>query len=127
MVDTPALDHLADPTTDKADAEELRQYEHDMNQSTETEHETDAQRLLTPVELLTLAKMTFAKADLVVSDDGRFVIRGVEKRERDAEVRRVIPRLMILINRNVQELMQVKVTCFHSHLPNVSLDKTATS
>lgn len=83
---TSAADKSQTQAQAQADAEELRQYEHDMNQTSDSDG--DSQRLLTPVELLTLAKMTFSKAELVVSDDGRFLVRGLERRERDSDVRR---------------------------------------
>ena len=38
-------------------------------------------RLLNPVELITLARMAFAKCEPCVDEDGRFVIRGLERRE----------------------------------------------
>jgi hypothetical protein len=38
-------------------------------------------RLLSPVELITLTRMTFPHCRPVVDDDGKFVIRGVERRE----------------------------------------------
>lgn len=38
-------------------------------------------RLLNPVELITLARMTFPKCEPIVDGDGRFVIRGLERRE----------------------------------------------
>jgi hypothetical protein len=82
---TSAADKSQTQAQAQADAEELRQYEHDMNQTSDSDG--DSQRLLTPVELLTLAKMTFSKAELIVSDDGRFLVRGLERRERDSDVR----------------------------------------
>lgn len=38
-------------------------------------------RLLNPVELITLARMTFPKAEPAIDEDGRFVIRGLERRD----------------------------------------------
>lgn len=38
-------------------------------------------RLLNPVELIALTRMTFPKAEPAVDDEGRFVIRGLERRE----------------------------------------------
>lgn len=38
-------------------------------------------RLLNPVELIALTRMTFPKAEPAVDDEGRFVIRGIERRD----------------------------------------------
>ena len=38
-------------------------------------------RLLNPVELITLARMAFPNCEPCVDADGRFVIRGLERRE----------------------------------------------
>ncbi|ORY25344.1 hypothetical protein BCR39DRAFT_544383 [Naematelia encephala] len=38
-------------------------------------------RLLNPVELINLARMTFPKCEPVVDEQGRFVIRGLERRD----------------------------------------------
>lgn len=38
-------------------------------------------RLLSPVELITLTRMTFPNCQPAVDEDGKFVIRGVERRE----------------------------------------------
>lgn len=38
-------------------------------------------RLLNPVELIALTRMTFPKAEPAVDEEGRFVIRGIERRE----------------------------------------------
>lgn len=38
-------------------------------------------RLLNPIELIALTRMTFPKCEPAVDDDGRFVIRGLERRE----------------------------------------------
>lgn len=38
-------------------------------------------RLLSPVELITLTRMTFPQCEPAVDDDGKFVIRGLERRE----------------------------------------------
>lgn len=38
-------------------------------------------RLLNPVELIALARMTFPKCEPAVDEEGRFVIRGIERRE----------------------------------------------
>jgi hypothetical protein len=39
------------------------------------------QRLLDPVELITLTRMTFPECEPVVDEQGRFVIRGITRRE----------------------------------------------
>lgn len=38
-------------------------------------------RLLSPVELITLTRMTFPQCEPAVDDDGKFVIRGLERRD----------------------------------------------
>jgi hypothetical protein len=38
-------------------------------------------RLLNPVEMITLARMTFPQCEPVVDEHGKFVIRGLERRE----------------------------------------------
>lgn len=38
-------------------------------------------RLLSPVELITLTRMTFPQCEPAVDNDGKFVIRGLERRE----------------------------------------------
>jgi hypothetical protein len=38
-------------------------------------------RLLNPVEMITLTRMTFPQCTPVVDADGKFVIRGIERRE----------------------------------------------
>lgn len=38
-------------------------------------------RLLNPVELIALTRMTFPKAEPAVDDEGRFIIRGIERRD----------------------------------------------
>ncbi|KAL1408438.1 hypothetical protein Q8F55_005250 [Vanrija albida] len=48
-------------------------------------------RLLNPVELINLARMTFPKCEPAVDDDGRFVIRGLERREGEEKGRGVRP------------------------------------
>jgi len=40
-----------------------------------------SRRLLNPVELITLTRMTFPHCEPVVDDDGKFVIRGIERRD----------------------------------------------
>jgi hypothetical protein len=39
------------------------------------------ERLLNPVELINLTRMTFPKTEPAVDDQGRFIIRGLERRE----------------------------------------------
>lgn len=45
------------------------------------EGERKPARLLNPVELISLTRMTFPKAEPAVDDEGRFVIRGIERRD----------------------------------------------
>jgi hypothetical protein len=50
-------------------------------------------RLLNPVELLSLVRMTFPKSEATVDESGRFVVRGLERRdavERGASAGRVV-------------------------------------
>jgi len=44
-------------------------------------------RLLNPVELITLARMTFPLCEPVVDEAGRFVIKGLERRQGEEKVR----------------------------------------
>ena len=39
------------------------------------------ERLLNPVELITLTRMTFPKCEPAVDESGRFIIKGLERRE----------------------------------------------
>lgn len=39
-----------------------------------------SERLLNPVELINLARMTFPKCEPVVDEQGRFIIKGLERR-----------------------------------------------
>ncbi|TXT13472.1 hypothetical protein VHUM_00839 [Vanrija humicola] len=48
-------------------------------------------RLLNPVELINLTRMTFPKCEPAVDDDGRFVIRGLERREGEEKGRGARP------------------------------------
>lgn len=52
-----------------------------------------ASRLLDPVELITLTRMTFPHCEPVVDDEGRFIIRGMARREgvRNEEVGEMFP------------------------------------
>ena len=52
--------------------------EETLNQSSIPKRE---ERLLNPVELISLVKMTFPHAQPAVDDNGRFVIRGLERRD----------------------------------------------
>lgn len=45
-------------------------------------------RLLNPVELISLTRMTFPKAEPAVDEEGRFVIRGLERRIPEPSVRK---------------------------------------
>lgn len=60
---------------------------HEQDQeATEHDEEDDATpprsaRLLNPVELIALARMTFPKCEPAVDEQGRFVIRGIERRD----------------------------------------------
>jgi hypothetical protein len=40
-----------------------------------------SRRLLNPVEMITLTRMTFPQCEPVVDEDGKFVIRGIERRD----------------------------------------------
>lgn len=51
-------------------------------------------RLLDPVELITLTRMTFPDCEPVVDEQGRFVIRGIARREgirREEEIGEMFP------------------------------------
>jgi hypothetical protein len=59
-----------------------KQDQHAGQNQAQGEHRTlQESRMLNPVELITLVRMTFPKAETVVDEHGRFVIRGVERRE----------------------------------------------
>jgi hypothetical protein len=47
----------------------------------EEQEERPPPRMLNPVELIALARMTFPKCEPAVDEDGRFVVRGLERRE----------------------------------------------
>lgn len=51
---------------------------HESAEETSTPREN---RLLNPVELISLVRMTFPKSEAAVDDQGRFVLRGLERRE----------------------------------------------
>ncbi|KAK4686005.1 hypothetical protein P7C73_g4127, partial [Tremellales sp. Uapishka_1] len=61
---------------------ELANFETDMT-AMDFDKEASAlkNRLLNPIELINLTKMTFPKCEPVVDDTGRFVIRGLERRD----------------------------------------------
>jgi hypothetical protein len=51
-------------------------------------------RLLDPVELITLTRMTFPECEPIVDEQGRFVIRGIARREgirREEEIGEMFP------------------------------------
>ncbi len=46
-----------------------------------TGKEDEGNRILNPVELISLARMTFPKCEPTIDERGRFVIKGLERRE----------------------------------------------
>jgi hypothetical protein len=57
--------------------------DHNQENDTELPASTPAvhRRLLNPVEMITLTRMTFPHCEPVVDENGKFVIRGIERRE----------------------------------------------
>jgi hypothetical protein len=57
--------------------------DHNQENDTDVPASTPAvhRRLLNPVEMITLTRMTFPHCEPVVDENGKFVIRGIERRE----------------------------------------------
>jgi len=57
--------------------------DHNQENDTDLPASTPAvhRRLLNPVEMITLTRMTFPHCEPVVDENGKFVIRGIERRE----------------------------------------------
>ncbi|BEI82916.1 hypothetical protein CcaverHIS002_0307840 [Cutaneotrichosporon cavernicola] len=62
-------------------AEHTEHNEHSQPDEPDDSDERVPPRMLNPVELIALARMTFPKCEPAVDEDGRFVIRGLERRE----------------------------------------------
>ncbi len=62
-------------------SQEGHEGEQEPPQEEEQEEERPPPRMLNPVELIALARMTFPKCEPAVDEDGRFVVRGLERRE----------------------------------------------
>lgn len=68
----------ADETYDLSDLDGANQLDPDLDPPAAA---VIHHRLLSAVELITLARMTFPECEPAVDDDGKFVIRGLERRE----------------------------------------------
>lgn len=69
--------HQADDTFELGDLDAQNNLDPELDpQPTIVQH-----RLLSPLELITLSRMTFPQCEPAVDGDGKFVIRGLERRE----------------------------------------------
>jgi len=77
---------MAAPETNGMDETDMHSFHLALGAQQEVQEESvpslkREERLLNPVELITLTRMTFPKCEPAVDESGRFIIKGLERRE----------------------------------------------
>lgn len=83
---------MAAPDTSPLDENDLQSLssalgQHEAQEIASTQPSRREERLLNPVELISLTRMTFPKCEPAVDENGRFIIRGLERREAEEKGR----------------------------------------
>lgn len=81
---------MAAPDTTTLDENDLHSFslalgQHEVQEPAPVQKRED--RLLNPVELISLTRMTFPKCEPAVDENGRFIIRGLDRREAEEKGR----------------------------------------